>query len=87
MITCEVIFKGRVQGVGFRCTARDMAREAGVAGWVRNCSDGSVQLLAEGEEADIEVLIHQLEVAFSVGEKKVIRSSLTHGWSGFSIKY
>jgi acylphosphatase len=39
---------GRVQGVFFRATACEVARELGITGWVRNCPDGSVELVAEG---------------------------------------
>jgi acylphosphatase len=40
---------GRVQGVGFRFFAGDAARREGLAGWVRNCRDGSVEAVAEGD--------------------------------------
>lgn len=41
---------GRVQGVFYRATTCDEARRLGLTGWVRNCSDGSVELIAEGPE-------------------------------------
>jgi len=44
------IVKGRVQGVGFRYFAIRAARQAGVAGTVRNLPDGSVEAIAEGSE-------------------------------------
>ena len=40
--------RGRVQGVGFRYTAREAASECAVSGWVRNLPDGSVEIVAQG---------------------------------------
>ena len=42
--------RGRVQGVGYRAACCRRAQELGLAGWVRNCSDGSVEVQAEGNE-------------------------------------
>ena len=42
--------KGLVQGVGFRWATRDQALQRGLCGWVQNCSDGSVEILAKGGE-------------------------------------
>ncbi|HUY54777.1 MAG TPA: acylphosphatase [Candidatus Nanopelagicaceae bacterium] len=44
---------GRVQMVGFRAFAVAEGRRRGLAGWVRNCDDGSVELLAQGPEAAV----------------------------------
>lgn len=52
-----VIYKGRVQGVGFRATARELARPLPVSGWVRNEPDGSVRLEVQGDEPDIARLL------------------------------
>jgi acylphosphatase len=49
VIRKRVIVSGLVQGVFFRDTCQQMAREAGVAGWVRNRNDGSVEAAFEGE--------------------------------------
>lgn len=49
--------RGRVQGVGFRYTTVERARELGVQGWVRNEDDCSVAVHAEGEEAAVERLL------------------------------
>lgn len=46
----HMIIKGRVQGVWFRETTRREAVSLGVSGWVRNLSDGTVEVLAEGRE-------------------------------------
>ncbi|MFN0069445.1 MAG: acylphosphatase [Limisphaerales bacterium] len=49
----EVLYSGRVQGVGFRHTARSVATGFEVTGTVRNLDDGRVQLLAEGDEEEL----------------------------------
>lgn len=51
---------GRVQGVAFRWFTRQQATELGVSGWVRNCSDGSVEVEAHGDEAALESLKDRL---------------------------
>ena len=43
--------RGRVQGVGYRAACCRRAQELGLAGWVRNCSDGSVEVQAEANAA------------------------------------
>lgn len=48
---------GRVQGVFFRHSARMRAEELDLAGWVKNEEDGSVAIVAEGEEAALEKLV------------------------------
>ena len=53
----HVIVRGRVQGVYFRASARDRARQLSLRGWVRNCADGSVEILAEGEKARLEQFV------------------------------
>lgn len=57
----HIIFFGYVQGVGFRYRASFAARHYGLSGWVRNCSDGSVEMEAEGTEADITAVIGALQ--------------------------
>jgi len=48
---------GRVQGVGYRFWAERTAAAMGISGWVRNRADGSVELLATGEEAAVAAFI------------------------------
>ncbi len=50
----RVLFSGRVQGVGFRATCRWLAGGFEVAGYVRNSPDGRVEILIEGEAAEID---------------------------------
>ncbi len=53
----RVVVHGHVQGVFFRETTRRRAQAAGVAGWVRNNRDGSVEAVFEGEPEAIERLV------------------------------
>lgn len=49
---------GRVQGVYFRASTVEEARRLGLTGWVRNCPDSSVEVVAEGAREQLEKLIH-----------------------------
>ena len=51
-----VVVRGKVQGVGFRWFVRERARALGLAGWVRNRDDGSVEVLARGDETSLSQL-------------------------------
>ena len=51
---------GEVQGVGFRYSARREADRIGVAGWVRNRADGSVEAEVEGDEASVRAMLDWL---------------------------
>ena len=54
-----VFFSGEVQAVGFRYTARLYAKEIGLTGWVKNLSDGRVQMEAQGPVSKLrKLLIH-----------------------------
>lgn len=53
----RLLIDGRVQGVGYRYSACAEARRLGLSGWVRNRSDGRVELEAEGPEAEVERMI------------------------------
>lgn len=50
----HLVVRGRVQGVYFRATAQREARQHGLCGWVKNRADGSVEIVAEGEEDDVK---------------------------------
>jgi len=53
----HVIAHGRVQGVFFRDATREQAQAAGVAGWVRNRPDGTVEAVFEGDPDAVERLV------------------------------
>ena len=57
MRTALVRVRGKVQGVWFRGWTEERARELGLAGWVRNRADGSVEALFSGTEAAVEQML------------------------------
>ena len=50
----HVVFRGRVQGVGFRAHVEDMAARTVVGGWVRNCRDGTVEAMFAGDAKAVD---------------------------------
>lgn len=52
--------KGRVQGVGFRALACRLAEKESLFGTVRNCADGSVEIVAQGNEVDLDAFVTRL---------------------------
>jgi len=57
----HVYVLGRVQGVYYRATTRDTARETGVDGWVRNLDDGRVEAVFEGSEDAVREMVDWCE--------------------------
>jgi acylphosphatase len=57
MISVQVFYEGNVQGVGFRWSVRHAAKGFDVTGWVRNLSDGRVELQVTGEEDEVRALL------------------------------
>ncbi len=53
----QLFVRGRVQGVFFRASTQREAKRLGLTGWVKNRTDGSVEVLAEGEEEELKDLI------------------------------
>ena len=67
---------GQVQGVNFRFYTRTTAREIGVTGWVRNRSDGTVEVIAEGTQQQLEGLLQFLKT----GPVSAIVSQVQTDW-------
>jgi acylphosphatase len=65
MVRLTVHFTGRVQGVGFRYTVREIAASHPVAGSVRNLDDGRVRLVVEADAVQAMRFIEQVKLAMS----------------------
>lgn len=85
----HVIFQGRVQGVGFRFTCESEAHSLGVAGWVKNLSGGSVELVAEGEEKLLDELIGRIEGHFGgyISAKNIDWQEPTGEFKDFGVRF
>ncbi|GIV06527.1 MAG: acylphosphatase [Fimbriimonadales bacterium] len=80
---------GIVQGVGFRAFVLSEARRLGLYGYVRNCADGSVKVVAEGEEPHLRTLIAALQrgpYGARVDQVEVTFSEATGEFLGFTIR-
>lgn len=75
----EVFFTGHVQGVGFRYSALQVAKEYDVSGVVSNLPDGRVRLLAEGELAEVHAFVSAVEERMHGHIRKTERKVLAGG--------
>jgi acylphosphatase len=60
MLSLEVFYEGRVQGVGFRWSVRNIAKGFDVIGWVLNLPDGRVQMQVSGEADEVRSFIEAI---------------------------
>lgn len=84
----EGVFLGRVQGVGFRATAHELANRHGVTGWVRNEPEGTVGLVAEGPDQAVEAFLAELRkrMATYILDERLTRMPDHRGYDGFEIR-
>ena len=79
----QLVVRGRVQGVYFRATAQREAREHGLTGWVKNRSDGSVEMVIEGEEDDVKDLLSWSQKGPSTARVEAVDTR----WRSYSGEY
>ena len=80
---------GRVQGVYFRASAVQQAATLRLTGWVKNCDDGSVEVVAEGPRAKLEEFIAWCRVGppgARVSQVEVCWQTAENSFRGFTIK-
>ncbi len=76
IVRLHAIVEGHVQGVGFRVFVVERAIALGLTGWVRNCWDGNVEVLAEGSRANLDRLL----VALYRGPRASTVTDVTPEW-------
>lgn len=89
MKACKrVYYAGRVQGVGFRYTAQQLAERFPVAGYVRNLPSGQVELVAEGSAADVDALLGAVARRMAdYIDNVTVEDDTPSGYTGFTIRY
>lgn len=85
----RVVYSGRVQGVGFRYTARRIAQQHAVKGFVRNLDDGRVELVAEGAAGEIDGLLAEIAEAMSghIRDVRVDAIPVTSKYASFDVAF
>ena len=90
MTAKHITVKGRVQGVFFRRNAQQKADELNITGWVRNMDDDTVEIVAQGEENELQQFIEWCKEGPSkaIVENVEIKEKETDSrFRGFSIVY
>jgi acylphosphatase len=88
MNATRVFYEGRVQGVGFRWTARKIAQGYDVTGLVRNLPDGRVELQVSGDDGEIDAFLTDIRDSVLAGHittEQRERISLPNPFKGFQI--
>ncbi len=86
----HIFVTGRVQGVSFRQSTRVMAIKNKVNGWVRNLDDGRVEIVAEGEESNVNTLANWCKTGPAnsrVDEFELSEENSTGEFENFEVRY
>ena len=88
MPTVHLLIKGKVQGVFYRKTAKDVADSEGIKGWVRNTGDGDVEITASGSEVALQAFIDWCHVgpARAKVEKVNVTPVADQSFENFEVK-
>ncbi|MFV1995075.1 MAG: acylphosphatase [Verrucomicrobiales bacterium] len=88
MIARQVFYQGRVQGVGFRYTTKQLATGFEITGAVKNLADGRVEMLAQGEAQEVEDFLEAIResaLGAHIREETILETAAPEGLVGFRI--
>lgn len=85
----HVFYSGRVQGVGFRFTAENIAAKLGITGWVKNMRDGRVEVVAEGNQDKLEQFFKEINSYFAdyIKDSQINWLESTGEFRDFGVKF
>jgi acylphosphatase len=85
----HIFYSGKVQGVGFRFTAQELAREFGITGWVKNLADGRVEIVAEAKEEVVQDFLNKINEYFLryIKDKDIQWSPPTGEFKDFRVEF
>ena len=89
LVRLKTIVEGRVQGVGFRYFTQRQAAQLGLVGWVRNRWEGTVEVIVEGPQEDLEKLLRTISRGPSAGTTQNVKfdfQAATGEFSSFQIR-
>lgn len=90
MTQAHIFYSGMVQGIGFRYTVLRFCQSIGeLSGWVRNLSDGRVEILVEGKKEKIEQLVKNIDQHFGgyIRQKELQFSVAAGEFQDFQVTY
>jgi acylphosphatase len=88
-VSAHIVVKGLVQGVGFRYFVSTRARQFDLNGFVRNLSNGNVEVLAEGDKSAVELFIDEIKIgprAAHVVDFQIDWGEVQYHYKGFFVE-
>jgi len=85
----HVFYSGRVQGIGFRFTAERVGRQLGLTGWVKNLTDGRVEVVCEGTEEDLNLFLEKIRRTMGgyIADEEINWLVAKEEFEGFDIRF
>ncbi len=86
-VQVHIFYSGIVQGVGFRYTTQRFATNLGLLGWVKNLSDGRVEMVVAGPKGQVEEFTKQLDTHFSgsIQNKEMVYQPVLEKFKNFAV--